>query len=73
MKVTIITTEYVNSHGHEPRGVGVYIFSAEKNSPGGRLGRHICCRGGGQTYAEAKKEATAWAKENGHEVIWTMP
>ena len=53
-KVEFNTNRYTFSHGKAPRGYGVWWFEAR--------GQEVSFSG---KYAEAKKQAAKWAKENG--------
>jgi hypothetical protein len=54
MTVTVNTTKFQFSHGKSPRGTGFWFFEAS-NQTFSFFG----------SFAEAKKEAVKWAKENG--------
>ena len=65
-RVTFRTERFEFSHGKAPRGRGGWIFED-------RSGEHQFFARGGQTLAEAKREATEWARENGHDTLYVCP
>lgn len=61
MHVTFSTTQYVFAHGHEPRGRGGWAFRAW-----GTREEWTFFNG---TFTEARRQATAWARERGVERV----
>ena len=60
--VTIRTSQYVFSHGREPRGWGMWVFEID--------GERFCHAG---KYSDAKKSAVAMARVRNATTVTVMP
>ena len=67
-KVTIVTTQYVASHGKEPRGRGSWAFQM-----GGRRDAEIYWTPGSTTYVLAKSLAKIEARKRGVSTVFVLP
>ena len=61
------STQYKAVHGHEPKGNGFWWFSNTKQDCPERKTLQVI-----GTYAEAKKQARKWAKDNDITIIYTL-
>lgn len=62
MSIEFHTTDYVASHGHEPRGRGSWAFFMNRKMDVMNKTTSFWTPGG-TTYTEAKKLARAWVRE----------
>ena len=66
MTVTVNNSAFVFAHGRSPRGQGSWAFGRERNT---RVEECVWFNG---TFAEARKQAVAWARANGVDQVWTQ-
>lgn len=67
MAIRIDTSEYLRSHGKQPRGTGMWGFFFDREQDVQNCFWHP------GSFAEAKQRAVAWAVTKGHTVIRVAP
>lgn len=69
--VTVSTSQYVDAHSKQPRGIGTWIFGRNRNTRmDGEKGKDWFQYVGNYTFA--KMEAIKWAKKMGYSTIYTL-
>ena len=69
MPVEILTGDYEFSHGHKPRGCGVWYFCTVDPRRNQKYLDHLLPNFNG-TYGEAKRQAVAYCREHGIRMVY---
>ena len=66
--VEFVSSHYVFAHGRSPRGVGCWAFGPKPNTPCD----DVFFAPSTLSFSDAKVHATAWARANGHSVVYVQ-
>lgn len=71
--MTFNTDTFRRSHGRQPRGFGAWVFAsvADVDMRTAEQGRDWQTFTG--SFGDARRQAAAWARAQGHRTVWVQP